>query len=142
MAEGMVNLEINDDLVKPILEKKISAAITASLGDPELVIGKLVELALKQKVNEEGEIGSDKYYNKYDFIEALTGKAIRKATQAALEEWLTTNTEKVKAAVMKELKKPTRQRSIATAFADTVEKSLKCSWLMKCNIDFQRDEDE
>ena len=138
MATDMVSLQINEDMVKPILEKQIQAAIMANIGDPSLLIEKVVARALSVKVDDEGKVNSYSSYNKYDYIESLTAIEIRKAAKEALGEWLKENMALVKEMVIKEMNKPNRQRSIANAFANAVEESLSCNWNFKCDIQFQK----
>ncbi|MDD4565489.1 MAG: hypothetical protein PHE79_08485, partial [Eubacteriales bacterium] len=100
--EKMMNLEINEDMVKPILEKQIQAAVLANIGNPEELISKTVSLALSQKVNNDGKVDKSSYYNNHDFLELLTGNAIREAAEKSLREWLKENTQLVKAMVIRE----------------------------------------
>jgi len=136
MGNEMMSLQINQDMVKPILEKQIQAAIMANIGDPEQLIGKVVTVALSQKVNKEGRVDSYSSYNTYDYLEILTGQAIREAAKDALKEWLADNQELLKVAVTKELNKPARLKSIVGAFADAAENSFNCDWRFNCDIKF------
>ncbi len=132
----MVSLKVDETMVSKILEKQIQAAIVAQLGNQDQLIERAVVVALSKKVNNEGNVDSHSSYNTHDFLEVLASKSIREAATEALKEWLATNREKVKEAVLKELEKPNRQRSIAVAYADAIENSLKCNWNMTCNIQF------
>lgn len=141
MDSKMMSLEINEEMVRPILETQIQAAIVSQLGDQDKLIEAIVQKALAEKVNAKGNRERDSYYNSYDYLEILASNSIREAAKNALAEWLETNSHKVKTAVLKELETPSRQRSIAVAYADAIETSLKCSWNMGCNISFERKED-
>lgn len=142
MSANMINLEINENVVKPILEKQIQAAILANIGNPEELIQKVVSTALSQKVDSDGRVSRYSGDNKYDYLDVLTTKSIQKAAEEALRDWLEENSQLVKEAVIKELNKPARQHSIAKAFADAVESSLQCSWRFGCDISFiKRDDD-
>jgi len=123
--DSMVALSIDPKAVTPIIEKKIQSAIIAALGDGDEIIGKMVTLALNKKVDSRGEVNSSSYYNTYDFMELLAEKAIRKAAEEALRDWLKENAEKVKTVVLKEIRKPSRQNSIAKALADGLEGAIK-----------------
>lgn len=137
---NMVSLELNEDMVKPVLEKQIQAAVLANIGNPEELIAKCVSIALKQKVDSDGEISNSSYDNKHDFLEVFTGKAIRAAAQESLRGWLNENIRLVREKVLEELNKPERQESMAKAFADAVEDSLKLSWRFQCDVSFKRNE--
>lgn len=136
MDNNIVSLKVDQALVSSVLQKQIQAAIVAQLGNEQAIIEKAVAVALSQKVNQEGRVDQYNSYNTYDFLEVLASKSIKEAATLALREWLETNKELVKNAVMSELKKPARQRSIAVAYADAIEKSLTCNWNMSCNISF------
>lgn len=140
MSEKMMSLELNEEMVKPIIEKQIQAAIMANIGKPEELIQKVVATALRQKVDKEGKISSYSSDNKFDYIDVLTGKAIRNAAQEALDQWLKENTQLVKAMVIKEMNNPERQNSLVSAFANAVEENLKCSWRFNCDISFTKDQ--
>lgn len=140
-SENMINLGINEDIVKPILEKQIQAAVIKSLGNPEELIAKVVSMALKQKVNERGKVSGNSWEDKYDFLDLITGNAIREAAKEALRGWLQENVQLVKSMVLREMNHPERQNSLAKAFADAVEESLKCSWRFNCDVSFERDDE-
>jgi len=137
MDENIVSLKVDKELVSKILEKQIQAAIVAQLGTQEQLIQKAVSVALSEKVNSEGKRDSYSSYNTHDYLEVLASQSIRNAAKEALNEWLKENSAKVKEAVFSELKKPSRQKSIAVAYADAIENSLKCNWNMSCNISFK-----
>lgn len=137
MDKDLVSLQIDPQIVLGVIEKQIQAAIVHLLGGQEELIGNAVTVALSQKVSHNGKISQYSSDNKHDYLELLAEQSIREAAKEALKEWLKDNAGKVKDAVLKELKKPARQNSIARAYADAIEHSLKCSWDMHCNISFK-----
>lgn len=136
MSEEMMSLRINEDMVKPILEKQIQAAIMANIGNPEQLIEKVVAVALSKKVSENGNVSSYSSENRYDYLDVLVGQTIREAAKVALKEWLAVNQDLLKSAVTKELNKPARLKSIVGAFADAAENSFKCDWRFSCDVNF------
>lgn len=141
MTDSMVSLEVDPSMVTGIIEKQIQAAIVAQLGNQDKLIERAVKLALSQKVNREGKLDSYSSYNKHDFLEILAGNSVRAAATEALREWLKENSIKIKKAVIEEMETPNRQRSIATAYADAIEDSIKCKFSMKCDIRFTENEE-
>jgi hypothetical protein len=139
--ENMINLGINADMVKPIIEKQIQAAIMANIGNPEELISKTVALAMRQKVDSKGHISNYSSDNRYDYLEVLTGNAIREAAKEALQEWLKDNQQLVKKMVIKEMNRPERQKSLVGAFVNAVEDSLNCSWRFYCDVHFKEDDE-
>jgi hypothetical protein len=140
METNMVSLKIDETMVSKVLEKQIQAAIVAQLGNQEQLIERAVSVALSKKVNSDGKVDQYSSYNTHDFLEVLAAKSIREAATEALKEWIHENQVKIKNAVLKELNTPTRQRSIATSYANAIEESLKCNWNMTCNIQFKERE--
>lgn len=138
---NMVSLAINEDMVKPILQKQVEAAILANIGNPEELIRKTVAFALSQKVDKRGEVSKYNHDNKFDFLELLVSQAIRDEAKRVLENWVKENMAPIRAAVLKELQTPSRQRSVATAFADAVEQSLATAWRFNCDVIFKARED-
>lgn len=136
MSEKMMSFELNEDMVKPILEKQIQTAILANIGKPEELIGKIVSIALKEKVSDNGKKSEYSSYNKYDYLEIITNNAIREAAKNALAQWLEENSQILKAKIIEELNKPQRRDSIVKAFADAAESSFKADWNFKCDFKF------
>jgi len=136
MDEKLVSLNVDQSIIVPIVKKQIEAKIAETLITPENLVDNIVSLALKQKVNAKGEVGNYSSDNRYDFLEIITKNAIQKKAKETLREWLDLNSEKIKQAVLKELKTPSRQKTIARAYVNVIENSLKCKWNMSCNIIF------
>ena len=138
MDKEMVSLKVDEAMVSSILEKQIQAAIVQQLGNQDDLIAQAVKVALSQKVDYNGNHNT-RYEsdNRYDFLEILASNSIREAAKEALQEWLAENSGKVREAVLNELKTPSRQRSIAVAYADAIEHSITSRWNMSCNIEFK-----
>lgn len=137
---NMINLGINEDIVKPILEKQIEAAVIANIGDPTELIQKVVSRALNQKVDRNGNVSGFSSDNKYTYLEVLTNESIQSAANEALHEWTDKNKKIIKELVIKELNKPERQDSIVVAFANAVEESLELDWNFNCDVHFTEKE--
>lgn len=140
MEDKMVSFKLDENIVRSIVTKKIQAEILSVLNGKEELVEHIVSSALKQKVNSKGKIANSSYDNNYDFLEIVTKNTIHEKAQEALQEWLKENTEMIKSAVIKELNSPGRRETIAKAYLDAIENSLKCKWSMNCNISF-RDND-
>lgn len=137
MKTDMVSLQINEEMVKPILEKQIQAAVMAGIGNPEQLIQKVVSVALSHKVDKNGDVSRYSSDNTHDYLDVLVGKTIREAANSALTEWLAENKTLVKEMVIKEMSKPARQKTLVAAFADAVEKSFSCKWNFQCDVSFK-----
>lgn len=135
MSEQPVQLKIDEGLIRGILEKRIEAEIVQALGNPTELIGKVVRAAMRIKVNSEGKRGSYSSDNRYDFIEIMCERTIQQMARDSFMEWLEANKAIIRTAVIDEMKRPQRQKTIAKAFADAVENGLTTSWNMKCQVD-------
>ena len=138
MGSG-VDIKIDQAIIRPIMEKQIAAAIIQNLGNESELIEKMVSNVLSQKVTYEGNIPKYASDGKYDYMEFMVKRGIQDAAQTAFKEWIKESADKIKQAVVAELKKPARQRTMANAFIDAIEKSLKCNWNMTCNVSFIQD---
>lgn len=136
MNDKMVSLELNADVVKPIIEKRIAAAIADGLGGADGIIERMVHLALSVKVDSNGKQSEYRGYNNHDFLEVMTGNMIRESAKEAMKQWVQENGNKIKAAVVKEMMKPNSCRKIANAFADAAIKSVGCYWKPNIEIKF------
>lgn len=140
MDAKMVSLELNADVVKPIIQKQIAVAIADGLGGADAVVEAMIKAALSTKVSHDGNKSRYSSENKYDFVEAIVGKEIRGAAKDALKEWVKENAEKIKGAIIKEMMKPSVHRKLAAAFAEAATKSIGCSWKPNIEIRFEAPE--
>ena len=131
--QEMVSLSVSNEMVRSVLDQQISAAIVAALGDSDRLLENVVSLALNQKVDKDGKPCG--YGEKYAFVDVMAKHSVQDAAKEAMKTWLTENSEKIKEAVIKEMKKPKRVNSIAKAFADAVENSIKLGWTLNCNVE-------
>ncbi len=100
MAEN-VSITMPDELVRPIIEAKVAAAICAAMGDSDAIITQMVSLALSQKVGHDGNKAQYSSDNKYTFIEAMCNKTIQDYARTALVKWLGESRGKIEAAIKK-----------------------------------------
>ena len=102
-------LQIPQDVLQPIINAHVSAAIATALGSQSRLIEEAVRASLEAKVDERGQPSS--WSNAQTFLKWLVNDSIRQAAVAAVREHLTKDVENIKAAVAKELK---NQRSTLT----------------------------
>ncbi len=128
-----VEIKVSEQLIMPVIQARINAAIVDAIGDKEALIAKMVELAMQQKVDYEGNKGKYSSDNKYDMVEMLTKKAIRDAVQEALVEWVAQNKQIVKDQLIKQLnKKPSMLvkavfQGMVKSFSDTYRLTVDVS---------------
>lgn len=132
-----MKIDVGENIVEPIIRDQIAAAVAAHLGNPEEMIRKLVAVALNAKVNQNGVVSNSGYENKYNFLEALAGKAIREATAAALEKIIAEQAPTIQAAIEDELRKRPKKTaaSIMAAFIDSSGKLPRYSTTVNFSFD-------
>lgn len=137
MSNDDMMLKLPTEIVERAVRDKISAAISTQLGDPAVLIQKLVGCALSQKVNDRGVVSNSSYENKHDFLEVMMGSFIRKAAQEALIEFMNENREKIKESVKKQVAKSPSK--IANVFMDGLLDSMNCTYRTTVDINFTSD---
>ncbi len=130
-----MNIALPAELVERAVRDKINAAIASQLGDPSVMIQKLVGAALSQKVAASGKVSSSGYDNKHEFLELIMGNFVRDAAKEALVEFLEDNKSKIKDAVKKEVAKSPSK--MAKLFMDGITASMTSRFLTKIDINFE-----
>lgn len=97
-----VQLTISSDVVKPIVEAKIHAAIVQEFGKQEQLMASIVNMALQTKVDSDGKYGRG-YSSDKSYIEWVVNKAICGSAQQALTEYVEQNKPKIVAAFKRHL---------------------------------------
>lgn len=112
-----MKFEVDQNLVEPIIRNEIAAAVIAQLGDPSVLLQRMVGLALRQKVSSNGTVSQYSSDNKHDFVEALAGNAIREAAREAIEFIVAEQKPKIQAAIEDELRKSPKKTAAAIVAA-------------------------
>ena len=133
----MVNLGINKELITPIVEKEIKAAIVAALGGADSVIEKVVTQIMYQKVNHEGKVSS--YYgdNKYTFIEIVLTNQIKDAIAEELKRQIGEKAKPLKKAITKNLRNDKVADKLADALLSAFTQTVDSNWRSSINIEIK-----
>jgi F0F1-type ATP synthase delta subunit len=121
-----VQLSISNEIVKPIVEAKIQAAIISELEKSADVIESMVSKALTDSCNEKGQKDQYSSYNKFTFIERCCYTAVQEQAKEALKQYLENNRQKLFDAMKKQISK--RVDDIACAFADSMIEHAKSQY--------------
>lgn len=140
MENTMLSLKIGEDMVKEIVSKQIQQAIVKELGNAEEYMEALIRVALHQKVSEHGTVSNYSSENKYDYLDVLLKKKIQEAAREALQEYIKENTDKLKAALKKELEKTATKDELVKTFIDGASKAFEYSWRFGCDVKFSKDD--
>jgi len=136
-----MTLQVSQDLVKPVIEAKIQAAIVAELmrQDQGGLMAAVVGNALTLKVNSEGKVDSYSGYNTGTYIEWLCREAVRKSARAAMETWLQKNGDTIQKHIEREFAK--HSKTLAASFVEGLLGSIKSQWQLKVDVAFQSSKD-
>lgn len=135
-SESGVNISMPQDLIKPIIEAKISAAICEHVGDPMLFITKIVGAALQTKVSSEGTVSNYSSDNRYTFLEVITQTAVRNAAKKCVEAWVVENQPLIEKSIVAELNRT--KAAMAKVFAAGMVSAVKCDgFRIGCEVKFE-----
>jgi hypothetical protein len=133
---GSINL--NPDLLKPIVETEIKSALTRALGDPEKVVASIVAHCLNDKVNDKGYKGQYSSDNTHNFMDIVFRNIIQETAKQEMMKWAAENTEIIRAAVIKEISSKKGATSFAKAMVDgavaCMQNTYKVSVEMKMSV--------
>lgn len=124
-----MRLDIEQEMIEPIVRDHIAAAIVSQIGDPEDLIRRMVNLALSAKVASDGKVSKYSSDNKFDFIEALCGKAIREAATEAIQRIVEEQKPAIEAAIVKQLQSRPKQTAaaIVAGFVESASSKYRIS---------------
>jgi len=132
MSTSGMSINVDQSLVKPIIEAQVQAAIFAEMSkSSDKLIHGMVQSMLTQKVDSEGR-PSDSYSAKSTYIEWLCMAAIREAARKAVGAWVTENQEKLDVEVAKQFK--ASGGKMAKIFVEGIMESLSTKWRMNVEI--------
>jgi hypothetical protein len=88
MANEMPTLNIPKDVIEPIIQANITAAIASALGDKLPNLERAIERILYLKVNDDGQVDRYDSNRGKPWIEWAVSDALRKHAKAAIDEAL------------------------------------------------------
>jgi hypothetical protein len=124
-----VGISISDDLIMPILEAKVQAAIVEQLGGQGALIEKVVAEALNQKV--EAERYSSK---KIPWIQQVCQNVIREAAEKAIREWADGQKEQIAKEFLKQLKTQKTASQVVNSMITGMADVASCKWKFSVNL--------
>lgn len=126
--EDSVNVTIGKDLINPILETKVNAAIVEAMGDPAIFVAKMVDVVFKQKVNSKGVRNlQSNYENRYDLLDVLCQKTISAAVESALRKFMDENVKLVEDNIVQQLRKSPRKlaKQLVAGMCETTASQIR-----------------
>jgi hypothetical protein len=132
MSNDGVNIQVGSDLVKPIIEAKIQAAVVAALSEDRNMVGNAVAAFLSMKVDCEGHRQTSDYYNKITMMDYLAKDAIKKAVTDAMKQWLSENNQALIDAAKKHISK--QSGTIAKSMVDAFTGAIGDKWKFSVDV--------
>lgn len=129
-------IEIPNDIIQPIVEAKVAAAVTEALGGYDRLIELAVCQVLNQKVDERGVPST--YSDAVPWFKYVMRECVQKSARAAIEEYFAAHGELVKKAIATELSKknsPLVKQLVSVLIGSVVnEDSLRYRMNVSVNI--------
>lgn len=129
-----MNLQIDDNLVRPVIEKEIQAAIVREMDKQKELLPQIVRAVLMLKVDQSGKPSS--YSDAQDYITWVFRGAIQEATKTAIRDYL----EKNNAAFQKELEKQIGlgKSDLAASMMKSLNETAQNQWRMTVNVEIPK----
>ena len=128
-------MAVPSEIIERAVRDKINAAIASQLGDPEVLIQKLVGNALSQKCNAAGNVSKSNYDNKFEFLDTVMGNFVRDAAKEALKEYCAENLDLIKESVKKNIARSPAK--FAKVFTDGLMNNMNSNYSSTINIEFK-----
>ena len=125
-----VNLSISKELIQPIIDAKVSAAVCEALNGSKNIVANVVATVLDMKVNDQGERSS--YSNDIPYVQWLCNDAIKNAAKQAIVNYISASNEKLILAIEKNLQNNTKD--IAINLVSSFINATKNSWSMNVDV--------
>ena len=121
-------LQIPSDVINPIIEANIQAAVAQALGPVSNRISEFVTTVLRMNVDSEGKPSS--YGNSKPWIDWAIGDALRRAAKAAIDEQVEKLKDQMKAHIATELtkKNSTLHKQLAEGLVNGVFSADSLKW--------------
>lgn len=131
--ETNMQFPIPNAVLEPYIKSAVATAIAASLGDGAKLVEAVVQRALTDKVDENGNRNTSDYYNKHLLVDIVSRKAIQEIARETIRGLAEEMRPKIKEQVEKHIK--TQSSKLAQALVDGLIGSLKTSWSVTVKID-------
>lgn len=136
MAIESSTIQIPNDIIQPIVEAKVAAAVTEALGGYDRLIEVAVGQVLNQKVGTDGQPSN--YSNAVPWFKFVMQQCVQKSARTAIEEYFNSHGELIKKAITAELSKknsPLVKQLVATLIGSVVNAdSLRYRMNVSVNI--------
>lgn len=116
-AKG-VNLHVSHEIVGEIVKAQIGAEVAKALNGADKFVQEMVTQLLSVKTMANGVVSCSSYDNKYTFVDAILGNAIREEAKRIIHKWVSENSHKIGKEIERQLAASTK--SIAKSFVSLI----------------------
>lgn len=124
-----VSIEVGKDLIAPIVEAKIQAAIVEALNGESSIVGSVVAKVLTARVRK-GEYSNETW----TMLESICHETIVKAARGALERWAAEHQKQIEAELLKQIKSKGTVEGMAKQFLHAMVATAGNQWRMSFNV--------
>lgn len=103
MKMNETTLQVPKDVLEPIIQAHISAAVVAALGDRSKIIADCIGKVLNTKTESDGS--ETRYGTGIPWVQWIMQDCIKKSARAAIEEFMASHKDEIKAQIAAELRK-------------------------------------
>lgn len=137
----MVNLGISDELVKPIVDKHIKAAVTAAMGGSDKLVEKTVDMIMNTKVNSEGKVSQYSSENRFTLLEWILTSRIKDAVQTVVVEEINKVSTQIRDSIIKKLRSEKGSSMMADALLSCFLNTLESKWYSTIQVNMEKYKD-
>ncbi len=132
-----VSLTISKEIVTPIVQAKINAAVLEALGGGAELIDKVLNTIMNQKVDSTGRVNQYNSENTKTWLDVVITNQIKKAVEDSTREFLNSREKEIKDAIIKHL---SNKKGIERFAESLIEGSAKMSTRYNTDIKFSFNE--
>jgi len=134
-------IKIDQSIIDSVIRAEVQAAIAGALGKREDLIKDVVSGALAIKVDSDGRPDRGGYRDSKTYLEWFVNKAIQEAAKEAFTEYLEAMKPKLRAELVRQIKKQTSAEALAGVLLDGVTKSIESGWRISVTMKLNGDEE-
>lgn len=125
-----VDIKIGDELIRPVIEAKIQAAIIEALSDEKGLIERVVTSALTEKVKTSDSYSSERI----PWIEKLCREIVQDSAKEAIRQWAESKKEAITAEFLRQLSTQRTSKAVVSSMIDGLVRASENHWRFK--VDF------
>jgi hypothetical protein len=137
-----VNVSIGQDLIKPIIEAKVQAAITQAVESEKDLVTKFIARSLEVRVDKNGKRNRYEYENKYTMLEYMCYETLKDCAREAIKSWVEDNKSEVRKALTAQLKTTRTTTALAKSIIDGMTNCVKSDWRMSVKVNLETIKDD